>query len=115
MRGIAQLVTSSVSGLQLGKVTITDAAGELLWPQASGGGGGGSDSAACRKPSSSYDQTTAASLDAMLAQTLGPGKAQVLVYANMNVNQTTKESLEYAKNGHAPAAEQVDRNARRHR
>jgi flagellar M-ring protein FliF len=39
------------------------------------------------------------SLDAMLAQTLGPGKAQVLVYANMNVNQTTKESLEYAKAG----------------
>ena len=35
----------------------------------------------------------------MLAQTLGPGKAQVLVYANMNVNQTTKESLEYAKKG----------------
>ncbi len=40
-----------------------------------------------------------ASLDAMLAQTLGPGKAQVLVYANMNVNQTTKESLEYGKTG----------------
>ena len=35
----------------------------------------------------------------MLAQTLGPGKAQVLVYANMNVDQTTKESLEYAKAG----------------
>ena len=35
----------------------------------------------------------------MLAQTLGPGKAQVLVYANMNVNQTTKESLEYGKAG----------------
>ena len=35
----------------------------------------------------------------MLAQTLGPGKAQVLVYANMNVDQATKESLEYAKAG----------------
>ena len=51
----------------------------------------------------------------MLAQTLGTGKAQVLVYANMNVNQTTKESLEYAKTGTPLAAEQVDRNARRHR
>ncbi|HYB22460.1 MAG TPA: flagellar M-ring protein FliF C-terminal domain-containing protein, partial [Solirubrobacteraceae bacterium] len=40
-----------------------------------------------------------ASLNAMLAQTLGPGKAQVLVYANMNVNQTSRESLEYAKTG----------------
>ncbi len=40
-----------------------------------------------------------ASLDAMLAQTLGPGKAQVLVYANMNVNQTTQEQLSYGKAG----------------
>jgi flagellar M-ring protein FliF len=97
VRGIAQLVTSSVSGLQLNKVTITDAAGELLWPQASGGGGGSG--TALQETQRSYDQTMAASLDAMLAQTLGPGKAQVLVYANMNVNQTTKESLEYAKKG----------------
>jgi flagellar M-ring protein FliF len=97
VRGIAQLVASSVSGLQLDKVTITDAAGELLWPQASGGGGG-SDTA-LQEAQQRYDQTMAASLDAMLAQTLGPGKAQVLVYANMNVNQITKESLEYAKAG----------------
>ncbi len=46
-----------------------------------------------------YDQSTAASLDAMLAQTLGPGKAQVLVYANMNVNQTTQTQLTYGKAG----------------
>src|ERR1019366_2515148 len=46
-----------------------------------------------------YDQNMAASLDAMLAQTLGQGKAQVLVYANMNVNQTTQESLTYGKAG----------------
>ncbi len=98
VRGIAQLVTSSVSGLQLNKVTITDAAGELLWPQASGGGAGGSGTA-LQETQRSYDQTMAASLDAMLAQTLGPGKAQVLVYANMNVNQTNKESIEYAKKG----------------
>jgi flagellar M-ring protein FliF len=97
VRGIAQLVSSSVSGLQLSKVTITDAAGELLWPQASGGGGGSG--TALQETQRSYDQTMAASLDAMLAQTLGSGKAQVLVYANMNVNTTTKESLEYAKKG----------------
>jgi flagellar M-ring protein FliF len=98
VRGIAQLVASSVSGLSLQKVTITDAAGELLWPQASGAGGGGSGTA-LQEAQQRYDQSMAASLDAMLAQTLGPGKAQVLVYANMDVNQTTKESLEYAKKG----------------
>ncbi len=97
VRGIAQLVSSSVPGLQLSKVTITGASGELLWPQAAGGAGGsGSD---VQEAEQRYDQSTEASLDAMLAQTLGPGKAQVLVYANMNVNQTTKESLEYGKTG----------------
>jgi flagellar M-ring protein FliF len=96
VRGIAQLVTSSVPGLQLSKVTITGASGELLWPAAGGAGSTGTD---LQEAQQRYDQTMAASLDAMLAQTLGPGKAQVLVYANMNVNQTNKESLEYGKAG----------------
>jgi len=98
VRGIAQLVASSVPGLQLSKVTITDGSGQLLWPSPSGGGAGGSGTSV-QNAEQSYDQATAASLDAMLSQTLGPGKAQVLVYANMNVDQTTKESLEYGKKG----------------
>jgi flagellar M-ring protein FliF len=97
-RGIAQLVASSVPGLQLNKVTITDASGELLWPTGSGGAGGGAGNSV-QEAEQSYDEGMEASLDAMLAQTLGPGKAQVLVYANMNVDQTSKESLEYAKAG----------------
>ncbi len=96
VRGIAQLVASSVPGLQVGKVTITNASGELLWPAGSGGAGGGS---SLQEAEQSYDGAMEASLDAMLAQTLGPGKAQVLVYANMNVDETSKESLEYAKAG----------------
>jgi flagellar M-ring protein FliF len=97
VRGIAQLVASSVPGLQLNKVTITDASGELLWPQPGGASGGSGSS--LQEAEQRYDQGMEASLDAMLAQTLGPGKAQVLVYANMNVNQISKESLEYAKTG----------------
>jgi len=97
VRGIAQLVTSSVPGLQLSKVTITGASGELLWPQAGGGSGGSGGEV--QEAEQRYDQSMEASLDAMLARTLGAEKAQVLVYANMNVNQTTKESLEYGKAG----------------
>ncbi len=97
VRGIAQLVASSVPGLQLSKVTITDASGQLLWPAA--GGAGGAEGSEVQEAQQRYDQSMAASLDAMLAQTLGVGKAQVLVYANMNVNKTTKESLEYGKTG----------------
>jgi flagellar M-ring protein FliF len=97
VHGIAQLVASSVPGLQLSKVTITDASGELLWPQPGGSSGGSGSS--LQEAEQRYDQSMEASLDAMLGQTLGQGKAQVLVYANMNVNQISKESLEYAKAG----------------
>ncbi len=97
VRGIAQLVASSVSGLQLGKVTITNSSGQLLWPQSGSSAGAGGTTV--QEAELHYNQNTEASLDAMLAQTLGPGKAQVLVYANMNVNQTSQESLTYNKTG----------------
>ncbi|HXC24221.1 MAG TPA: hypothetical protein VNU28_06525, partial [Solirubrobacteraceae bacterium] len=67
VQGIAQLVSSSVPGLALSKVTITDASGQLLWPQATGGAGGGGNSV--QETEQRYDQSMAASLDAMLAQT----------------------------------------------
>ena len=100
VRGIAQLVASSVPGLQLNKVTITDSSGRLLWPAASAGGAGaGGGTPGLQEAEQRYDQSMAASLNAVLDQIVGTGKAQVLVYANMNVNQTTQESLTYGKKG----------------
>jgi flagellar M-ring protein FliF len=97
VRGIAQLVASSVPGLRLQKVTITDGTGQLLWPSQNGeaGGGPGGRQAAEER----YNDGMEASLDEMLAQTIGPGKAVVQVYANLNTNQTTQESLTYGKAG----------------
>src|ERR1700734_562985 len=66
VQGIAQLVSSSVPGLQLSKVTITDASGQLLWPQAAGAAGNGGNSV--QEAEQRYDQSTGASLDAVLAQ-----------------------------------------------
>src|SRR3954454_13893831 len=40
VRGIAQLVSSSVKGLKSDAVTITDGTGTLLWPTGDGAGGG---------------------------------------------------------------------------
>jgi flagellar M-ring protein FliF len=97
VRGIAQLVSSSVPGLQLSKVTITDSSGQLLWPAAGSEGSGSGTSK--QDAETRYDQSTEASLNAMLAQTLGPGKAQVQVYADMNVDQTTQDTLTYGKAG----------------
>ncbi|HVI18569.1 MAG TPA: flagellar basal-body MS-ring/collar protein FliF, partial [Gaiellales bacterium] len=42
IRGIAQLVSSSVKGLKPAAVTITDGNGQMLWPTADSSGGGAS-------------------------------------------------------------------------
>jgi flagellar M-ring protein FliF len=46
-----------------------------------------------------YAQQQEANLNAMLAQTLGPGKAQVQVNADLNMNQATQDQLKYDKKG----------------
>jgi flagellar M-ring protein FliF len=99
VRGVAHLVASSVPGLKLNDVTITEGSGQLLWPTQGSEGGEGGEADTTQAAETKYDQQTAAGLDAMLAQTLGPGKAQVQVYANLNVNKTTEEQLKYGKQG----------------
>jgi flagellar M-ring protein FliF len=97
VRGIASLVAASVQGLKSSAVTITDSTGELLWPNGSGGAGGGSLS----KPAAeaAYDAQLQAQLTAMLDRTVGAGKSQVQVHADLNVNQAASEQLVYAKKG----------------
>jgi flagellar M-ring protein FliF len=101
VRGIAQLVASSVPGLSSSKVTITDGSGQLLWPGAGGGDGSGGDSGLPSKQAveARYDATMAANLSAMLTRTLGPGKAQVQVNADLDANQATQQQLVYGPKG----------------
>jgi flagellar M-ring protein FliF len=98
VRGIAQLVSSSVPGLRLQRVTITDGTGQLLWPNQNGEAGS-TGATGKQAAEERYDDGMQASIDAMLAQTIGAGKAEVQVYANLNTNQTTQESLTYGKKG----------------
>ena len=98
VRGIAQLVAGGVKGLQLANVSITDSSGQLLWPTGdslSSGPGSGLKQAA----ESRYDQQLRARLQAMLDQTVGVGKGTVQVNADLNVDQTSKDTLTYAKKG----------------
>jgi len=97
VKGIAELVASSVQGLSDQKVTITDSTGALLWP-ASGSGTSGTPTSQ-QAADQQYDATTAAAATALLAQTLGPGKAQVVVNGNVNANQATSDTLTYGKKG----------------
>jgi flagellar M-ring protein FliF len=98
VRGIANLVSSSVQGLKAANVTITDATGQMLWPSGDAGGDG-----VTSKPvaEARYDAQLEASLTAMLTSTLGPGKAHVQVHSDLNVDRATEEKLQYAKKGTA--------------
>src|SRR5919197_1079854 len=72
--------------------------GQLLWPNgdsaAASGGGANKLTAQSR-----YNAQLQGSLDAMLAQTLGPGKAHAQVSSDLNVDQSTLDKLTYAKKG----------------
>jgi flagellar M-ring protein FliF len=94
--GIAHLVASAVKGLSVDNVTITDQTGALLWPQTSSNTNSASTKLADEQL---YDAQLSASIQAMLDSTLGAGKAQARVHADLNVDQTTIDSTTYAKKG----------------
>src|SRR3954469_25734877 len=75
VRGIAQLVASSVKGLKTDNVTITDNSGALLWPAGDGAGGAGV-VAGKQALEARYSRAMEADLNALLVRTLGAGKAQ---------------------------------------
>ncbi len=98
VRGIAQLVSGGVQGLTLQNVSITDSGGQLLWPTADSLGNG--PSASLKEAAQSrYDQQLGAQLQSLLDQTVGAGKGTVQVNADLNVDQTSKDALVYAKKG----------------
>src|SRR3954470_18199242 len=100
VHGIAQLVSGSVKGLELNNISITDSTGQLLWPNSAAGATDGQMAATQKQAAEArYGQEMESNLNAMLVQTLGPGKAQVQVNADLNADQTTLKKLTYGKKG----------------
>jgi len=95
VRGIAQLVSSSVKGLKPANVSITDGAGELLWPRGDGAGGGAGLSK--QAVQTRYEAQVEAGLAALLTRTVGAGKAEVQVSADVNADEATKDELKYGR------------------
>ena len=94
--GIAHMVSSSVQGLDPNDVTVTDNLGQLLWPANGAGGVGGTFGATAKlAQQQSYDAQLAADINAMLARTLGPDKAEARVNAQLDLNQVTNDSVTY--------------------
>src|SRR3954453_8358126 len=96
VRGIATLVSNSVKGLNPQNVSITDQSGALLWPSGRDPGGGGLSKQADDMRAS---QSMEGQLNALLVQTLGPGKGQVQVNADVNANRQTQDAVTYANKG----------------
>lgn len=103
VKGIANLVGSSVKGLETKNITITDGSGTILWPTADSG----FSVATKLEAEQMYGAQLAAQANALLAQTLGPNKAQARVHAVLNVDQTTENSVTYASKG-TPLTKQTE-------
>jgi flagellar M-ring protein FliF len=105
VKGIANLVASSVPGLKPSNVTITANTGTMLWPSGdgSGAGVGGTTKASAEAQRA---QAMEAKLNAVLASAFGPGKAQVQVNYDLNMDKSTQEKLQYGKTG-VPLHEEV--------
>jgi flagellar M-ring protein FliF len=101
VRGIANLVASSVPGLKAQQVTITDGTGTMMWPTGGDGDGGGGTGGMPAKAAAEnrYNAQLESSLNAMLVQTLGAGKAQVQVHSDLNVDKVDEQQLTYGKTG----------------
>ena len=99
VRGMAQLVASSVKGLKPESVTITDNAGQLLWPNGDGSGDASGGASGKQAAEDRYAQDLEANINAMLDRTLGPGKAAVNIRATLNMDKATKDTLVYSKKG----------------
>jgi flagellar M-ring protein FliF len=98
IRGMANVVANSVEGLKPENVTIIDSTGTMLWPVGDGtaaAGGAVSKQAAEAR----FDAQLEAQLNALVAQTLGPGKGQVSVSSDLNMDKTSVEQLQYDKKG----------------
>ena len=98
VRGIANLVASSVEGLKAENVTIADGTGRMVWPTGEAGADGMS-TATKTAAEAKYAAQVESSINALLMRTVGPNKAQVKVTADLDVDQVTEKQLRYERTG----------------
>jgi flagellar M-ring protein FliF len=114
VNGVTRLVAMAVPGLDVKNVTVTDTQGNIL--QGSDGDNGAATAANTRMAiEASYERSTQARLDAMLAGILGPGKAVTQVDAVLNLDRTTSEAETYDPESAVVIAEDSSRETLRSR
>lgn len=108
VEGITKLVSMAVPGLKADDVTITDSQGNILEGAAASatGAGAANDRMAIE---SAYERGVQSRLDAMLAATLGPGKAVTQVHAVLDLDKVTTDSETFDKNTVVPLESDVSK------
>lgn len=91
VEGITKLVARTVPGLKAGDITVTDSKGNILQGAAAGSAGAGVANERLAIEST-YERSVQSRLDAMLAATLGPGKAVTTVDAVLDLDKVTTDS-----------------------
>ncbi len=99
IKGIANLVASSVEGLKAENVTITDGTGRMVWPTGGEAGAEGMAAASKTAAEGKYANQLESEINALLLRTVGMGKAQVKVKADLDVDQVTEKQLRYDRTG----------------
>jgi flagellar M-ring protein FliF len=102
------MVSSSVEGLDIKDVTVTDAQGNVLSAGGEALGGVGGNSQSEQVLAFEQRQTTAA--QALLDRIVGPGNATVQTTAELNFDSTTTQSREYTVNPDLPALSESEQN-----
>lgn len=96
VESIISLVSSSVEGLEPSNVTVADAAGTVLHAAGEDATGAGMGSRTLRQ-TREFEQLLAQDLTSLLTTVLGPGRASVVVRAQLDFDQRTSESETFSK------------------
>ena len=94
VQSIVNLVASSVPNLAPGDVTVADTSGRVL---SSPGTNAGASSSRQIQLANDYQRQLGSDASAMLSQVFGPGHAVVRVSAQLNFDETEKQTDTYAK------------------
>ena len=104
VESVVYLVSSSVQGMKTGDVAVTDSNGNVL-STPNGGVSGAVSSQTQMQTTQTYDEQMAASLQAAIDASLGPGHAKVIVNATLNFDKSTTNTSRYLPGTTAPLSE----------
>jgi flagellar M-ring protein FliF len=101
VQAVVHLVSSSVEGLEPGKVTVADSKGRVLSTPGDGGAAGGGDLRA--QQTEAYEDRMTEKVQQLVERVVGSGRAAVQVTADLDFDATERKSEEFSPAPNTPA------------